>query len=168
MSDQLNQTLEFLRGKVRAKEQELATLRSFVNQLASEAGLPKIYEEVAVVAEGAATSIRPDHFYGQASQTAIRTYLEMRKASGQGPATVADIYAALVKGGYAFETKDENNAKAGVRMVLRKNSGAFHRLPNGTYGLLAWYPNAKTLKKNGGADDDDGAATTSNPDDIEE
>ena len=29
---------------------------------------------------------------------------------------------------------------------MRKNSSIFHRLPNGQYGLTAWYPNMKRPK----------------------
>jgi hypothetical protein len=91
-------------------------------------------------------ALRPDSFYGKSITTAAREYLDMRRAAGLGPATPREIYEALVKGGYTFETKDETNAIIGVRATIRKSSSIFHRLPNGTYGLLGWYPNARASK----------------------
>ncbi len=52
-------------------------------------------------------------------------------------------------GGYKFETASEENAKTGVRNALRTSSSIFHRLPNGHYGLLSWYPSAKAPDENG-------------------
>src|SRR5438132_8921727 len=63
----------------------------------------------------------------------------MRKASGGGAASVETIYQALKAGGYRFDTKNEENARNGVRISLRKNSATFHKLPNGEYGLCSWY-----------------------------
>lgn len=42
---------------------------------------------------------------------------------------------------------------------LAKNPGVFHRMPNGLFGLLDWYPEAaerrKTPKKNGGKEQEE-------------
>jgi hypothetical protein len=84
------------------------------------------------------TEIRPDSYFGKKLQTAAREYLEMRMANAGGatsPATPREIYDAITKGGYQFETKDETTAL----ITLRK-------LPNGTYGLAVWYPDAKKPK----------------------
>jgi hypothetical protein len=69
--------------------------------------------------------------------------LEQRKASGLGAAGLNEIYSAIRDGGYKFESKNEDNAKISVGNNLRKSSSIFHRLPNGQYGLLEWYPLAK-------------------------
>ena len=76
---------------------------------------------------------------------AIRNYLEIRKSSGLGAATVTEIYRAIRDGGYKFEAKSEEIAQIGVGNALRKTSSVFHRLPNGQYGLLGWYPSAKAV-----------------------
>ena len=42
-----------------------------------------------------------------------------------------------------------------MTITLGKNSGIFHKLPNGRFGMLSWYPNAKPIKvttNNGTAD----------------
>jgi len=74
---------------------------------------------------------------------AIRNYLDQRKSSGLGAATVTEIYKAIKAGGYKFETSNEENQKISVGNALRKTSSIFHRLPTGYFGLLAWYPSAK-------------------------
>ncbi len=105
-----------------------------------------IYADVgASVGEqrGAAMTIRADQFYGKVMVTAMREYLEMRRASNQGPATPREIYDATVAGGFKFDTDNELNRITGIRTALRKSSSIFHRLPNNEYGLLAWYPKAK-------------------------
>ena len=79
-------------------------------------------------------------------------YLDMRRAQGLGPATPREIFEALKAGGYQFETKNEITALIGMRALLRKNTVTFHKLPNASYGLLAWYPDAKAGKP---FDDDD-------------
>jgi hypothetical protein len=79
----------------------------------------------------------------QTITAAIRNYLEQRKHGGLGAATLNEIYSAVRDGGYKFESKNENNAKVSVGNTLRKSSSIFHRLPNGQYGLLEWYPSAK-------------------------
>ena len=78
--------------------------------------------------------------------SAVREILEMRKAGGLGAASVNEIYDMLVTGGFHFDAKDDENAKRSLRISLTKNSALFHRVPNGQYGLLSWYPAVKTPK----------------------
>jgi hypothetical protein len=91
----------------------------------------------------------------------------MRKSAGLGPATPREIYDALIQGGYQFETKNEQVALVSLRSNLRKNSRMFHKLPNGQYGLLSWYPNAKPAKPTANdqdeEDDDEKAAASTKP-----
>jgi hypothetical protein len=144
MDNQIQATLDLLVGKIHAKEEEANKLKKLVNELSVEAGMDVPYSDIHESADGT-TNIRSDLFYGQVLVTATRKYLEMRKASKKGAASIAEIYNALKRGGYKFDTKDEENAKNTVRVSLRKNSSIFHKLPNGEYGLLAWYPNAKIV-----------------------
>jgi len=73
-------------------------------------------------------------------------YLEMRKTQGLGPATPRDIYQALEQGGYVFEARNSEIAMVGMRALLRTQPNVFHRLPQGTWGLTSWYPDAKKPK----------------------
>jgi hypothetical protein len=137
--------LEVLTKRVGAKEDEASKLKKLVNELCAEAGINARYPNVAEAngAFGGVAGIRSDQFYGQTLTAAIRNYLEQRKASGFGAAGLNEIYLAVRDGGYKFESKNEDNAKISVGNTLRKSSSIFHRLPNGQYGLLEWYPSAK-------------------------
>ena len=63
-----------------------------------------------------------------------------------GPASVSEIYEAMLAGGYEFEAKDADNAKRGLRISLTKSSATFTKLPQGKYGLREWYPTVKDPK----------------------
>lgn len=153
MDNQTSAAIETFKARVRVKEEELNRLKKAVNDMCHAVDLPPAYSDVESSGSITLGSIRSDHFYGQPLSTAIRVYLEMRKASSMGAATVAEIFAVLKSGGFKFETKDDEVAKISVRAVLRKNSSTFHKLPNGEYGLLAWYPNAKPPKDDSDADE---------------
>lgn len=131
-------------------DEKLAAL----NAVRQEAGLPPRSPGVeASGGEGAPvlTQIKRDTFYGKKQMTAIREYLTMRRAQGDGPATPREILDALKAGGYRFETKSDDIALVGVRALLRKANSVFHKLPGtGSYGLLEWYPNAKPSREDDG------------------
>jgi hypothetical protein len=141
MADDILNTIDVLTARVTAKEEEANKLKKLVNELCGEAGIPTRYANIAET--GGATTIRSDQFYGLPLTAAIRNYLEIRKASNLGAATLTEIFRAIRDGGYKFDTKNEENARIGVGNALRKTTSVFHRLPNGEYGLLAWYPSAK-------------------------
>jgi hypothetical protein len=121
-----------------------------LNAVREVAGLPP--RSPGIDASGAdggtvLTQIKRDTFYGKKQMTAIREYLTMRRAQGDGPATPREVLDALKAGGYLFETKSDDIALVTVRALMRKANNVFHRLPGGnTYGLLEWYPNAKPAK----------------------
>ncbi len=82
----------------------------------------------------------------------------MRKAQGgDGPAKPREIFDALKAGGFEFEAKDDNIAMIGLRNMLRKRYETFQKLSSGTYGLCAWYPDAKKKKPIVADSDDDDA-----------
>ncbi len=148
MAEELAPAIAALERLLAASEKKSVSLRAAINTLCEEAGQPPRYPDAAASGDATAgfSQIQSDTFYGKRQSTAIRVYLEMRKAQGQGPATPREIFEALKAGGYQFETKDETVALIGLRALLRKNSVTFHKLPNGSYGLLTWYPDAKAGK----------------------
>lgn len=147
--------IEVLCARVRSKEEDLNSLKRHVNQMCLDAGQSIRYANISSSEGGDLASIRKDTFYGLAISGAAKKYLEMRKAANMGAASFSEIFAALKDGGYKFDAKDDENAKNGLRISLRKNSSIFHRLPEGnSYGLLAWYPNAKPPKDGDDADDE--------------
>jgi hypothetical protein len=149
-------TLENLEQRLTDLERKRNALVEIINDLRHEDGLPPRPPwgggggTAASAEAGAATptNIRPDTFYGKKLQTAVREYLEMRRAAiGQSnPATPREIYNAIVQGGYQFETKDETIALISLRQLMRKRTAFFHKLPNGTYGLTGWYEHPKKSK----------------------
>lgn len=142
MEDEILNTIEVLTARVKARNEEVNKLKKLVNELCGEAGIPLRYASIDESGAGI-SDIRSDQFYGLPLTAAIRNYLELRKASNLGAATVTEIYRAIKEGGYKFDTKNEENARIGVGNALRKTSSIFHRLPNAQYGLLSWYPSAR-------------------------
>lgn len=143
MSEHLQKAIAELETKLEDQLKAVAKTKSGINQLAELAGLPVPYPETEERASGG--TIRPDQFYGKPLHTAMRAYLDMRGPT-RGPATVNEIFDALKLGGFQFDTKSDDNAKRIIRITLTRNTLVFHKLPNGSYGLLAWYPNVKASK----------------------
>ena len=146
MSDDITEAaIAKLERGIEEFEQKIRALRTAINTMCENAGLQPRYAEALLTGGNSVklSQIQDDTFYGKKQTPAMREYLEMRKAQGGGPATPRDIYEALKSGGYQFETKDETVALVGLRALLRTQPNVFHKLPQGTYGLTAWYPDAK-------------------------
>ena len=148
MASELLPAIEALEKKLSALEMQANGIRSAINVLCETGGLTERYPNVGAPShqarEVSLSRIGSDTFYGKKQSTAIRQYLELRKAAGgHGPATPREIFDALKAGGMQFEAKSDEVALVGLRALLRKNTATFHKLPNGTYGLLSWYPDAR-------------------------
>ncbi len=153
MSDHVLKTIEELELRLAEQSAAVAETKRFINQLCRLGGVAERYDDAHVEAHGGPRlAIRSDQFYGQPQATCVKEILIMRKALNQGPATVNEIYSALVEGGFAFDTKNDENAKRGLRISISKNTALFHKLPNSKVGLLEWYPNAKAAKPRKGSD----------------
>ncbi|MGJ5134907.1 hypothetical protein [Bradyrhizobium oligotrophicum] len=136
------ETIDKLSAEITAAEAAIRKKKETVNTLCTILDRPPAYQiEDAVAA--VPTSIRSDQFYGQPLASAVRTILEMRKQRGLGAATNNEIYDALTAGGYEFDTRSEDIARKSLRNSLAKNTALFHKLPNGQFGLLSWYPNVR-------------------------
>lgn len=162
--------IEALESRLTGLEEEAAKIErkgnaliEVINDLRTEDGLPprppfggggggKADKGNATI-----TQIKLDTFYGKKLQTAVRELLEMRYAAARGtdPATPKEIYEAITHGGFQFETKNPETALVGLRALLRKRTAFFHKLPNGTYGLTSWYPDAKKPKAGAPTEADD-------------
>ncbi|MBI3466050.1 MAG: hypothetical protein HY000_23800 [Planctomycetes bacterium] len=142
MSEEGDRLIAKAQAKLKGLETEVIKTKEFINQIRAFDELPPLYSDLALKPEVSIGAIRSDQFYGRPLATVVREILEMRKASGLTAASVAEIYSKLVEGGYQFETSNEENAKRVLRISLTKNP-AFHKIPNGDYGLKEWYPNAK-------------------------
>ncbi len=139
--ESVERTIQLLQAKIRDLERQTTDHKRAVNSLCGLIGRAVIYDVEGAGAHDA--DIFPDEFYGKNLTTAIRVILDRRSAGGHGAATLDDIFDALVSGGYHFETRNDDNCKRSVYNTLSKNAALFHKLPNGRYGLLQWYPHAK-------------------------
>jgi hypothetical protein len=139
-------------------------LRETINLLCIQAGLPPRYPggdsgggaeppsaQDDAIGGGTGTGtmqINGDTFFGQKQASAIRSYLEIRRRAGTGPARPREIYDALRQGGYQFKAKDDETALVGMRTLLRKANTTFLKVPgtSGAYGLRAWYPHVQAAR----------------------
>jgi hypothetical protein len=95
--------------------------------------------------------LHSDSFTGKKLTSAVREYLQMRKANGaDAPATSREIFYALKEGGFISGAKEDATALIVLRTMLRKNVVTFAKLQNGKYGLRAWYPSLKAPKEPSG------------------
>jgi hypothetical protein len=136
--ESLAPAIEIYEAKLREQLRAVARTKEIINDLCQSAGLPARYADVTADAQASSASIRGDTFHDKPLATAVREFLEMRKSSNLGPASPETIFNALAQGGYVFG-KDQENAKRGLSVSLAKNSPTFYRLPNGEFGLRAWY-----------------------------
>ena len=141
--------MEQAKRKLAEQEQAVVDSKKFINQLCQFGGTPLIYQlDEAGPTNLGIGGIKSDTFYGKSVTTAVREFLEMRMASNVGAESYSEIIQALKTGGFDFSTlsADDNVAERAVSITLGKNSSIFHKLPNGNWGLLVWYPEAKERK----------------------
>jgi hypothetical protein len=166
MTKTLDEAINEIVAEITAMEGAVRDKKKTVNTLCGVAGREEMYALTeAPEASAVPSRIRPDQFYGQPLASAVRTILEMRKQQNLGAATNNEIYDALIAGGYTFNTKTDDVARASLRNSLSKNTVTFHKLPNGRFGMLSWYPNAKSkpaqASAGNGADEEDVEEETS-------
>jgi hypothetical protein len=128
---------------IETKEIEIAGLKRTVNTLCGYADMPPRYPNAdEPLAVGGSIKINPGKFHRKPLATAVSEFLKMRgdlADGGLGPATIDEIYAALIEGGFRFEAKNDTTAKRSLAISLAKNTATFERLRSGHIGLHAWY-----------------------------
>lgn len=145
-SPDIQKVIDKALAKLRDQQEQVRKTKVLINGLCEMDGRASMFAESDLKTETAVGTGRRDRFYGQPLSTVVRWILEDRQAADIGPASVSEIYNAMVEGGYRFESDNEENAKRGLRISLTKNSAIFHKLPRGEYGLREWYPAAKDPK----------------------
>lgn len=160
MSEHIAKTLADVQEAISKLEREVAQKKELANQLAGMGGLPLPYPVIETAEAPGSAVIARDAFVGQTLHSAMRLYLEKRRLTmpNSAPATVNEMFRGIQDGGYTFETKNEDNAKRNIRIVLGKNTNTFHRVGD-AFGLLSWYgPKAlKKSRKATGSEAEDGA-----------
>ena len=151
--------IEALLEELQTQLDQVADTKRTVNNLCRRLGKEPQFTDVA--SELVAVRIRPDQFYGRALATSVEEFLENRKkTTGEQACAPSDILAGLEAGGFDFKAQGwkDNDRLRSLSITLGKNP-KFHRLPNGTYGLLSWYPGVAAKKerpgKNGTTETDD-------------
>ena len=134
-TDHIDQTIAEMQKHLAEDQKKVLERKRLINQLSQMAGRGQIYADAELESTSLGLTIRSDQFYGQPFATSVRDILLMRKGLNKGAATINEIYAALMEGGFKFDTKNEDNAKRGMRISLAKNNAMFHKLPTGTFGL---------------------------------
>ena len=147
MEEKLAEAIEVLKQKVEQKAKELSDAKKAVNQFCVCIGEPPAYEISGEPEVGQlVTNLKGHEYYMKALATVITDILE-RRGVNNGPMTVKEIYEQMKAGGYKFDTKNDENAMRNIRISMAKNSVTFHKLPNGKFGLVKWFPELKVKKQ---------------------
>jgi hypothetical protein len=149
----LEGAIEALLEELQIQMNQVSETKRTINTLLRRIGKePQFAEEAAEQIGAASVRIRPDQYYGRALATSVQEFLENRKkATGDQACPPSDILAALEQGGFDFKAQGwkDNDRLRSLSITLGKNP-KFHRLPNGTYGLLSWYPDVAAKKERPG------------------
>jgi hypothetical protein len=141
MEDKLNFAVEVLLEQLQEELRRVTETKIMINSLRKRMGQDPMFPEGAE-ADGFAG--RADQYYGKPLATAVRDYLALRNEAR----SVEQILRGLEQGGFDFRAlqwQDDDRIRS-LAISLAKNSQVFHKLPNGTFGLVSWY-DAKTLKR---------------------
>lgn len=144
MSSPLEQAISEIQGKIQSHLDEILELKKAANSLAKIMGVQPPYSDTEQEAINVGP-LRADMYYGKALTTAVREYLEFRRQA----VPVEEILKGLEQGGFDFSALNwpSDNRLRYLAISISKNSNVFHRLPNGMWGLVAWYPEVVPKKK---------------------
>lgn len=147
MSDNFDAMVAPLQQKIAEHEKAISLIKQTINQIAQIEKRPQVYSDADLQAStSGATPFRPDQFTGKPLASSVTMVLEQRHATNLGAVSAEDLYAALIAGGYDFDTKSESQARRKLAIALSKNM-LFQRTPNGFWGLRKWYGKANAKKK---------------------
>jgi hypothetical protein len=135
------QTIKDLEGRLQELDTESRKIKSAINCLCDVMGEPPKYDLGEEL--GHKDTVRPDEYYGRPLATVVNEVLEKNGAA----MSLDDLYGQLIAGGCDFTGKNDGIKKRGLAISMGKNQ-KFHRLPNETWGLSKWYPDAKKAKDN--------------------
>lgn len=134
MSSALSGAVDELEVQLQEQLEEANNTKKLINSLLKRMGQPERYTDVDVVSVG---PVRKDMYYGKPLATAVQMVLERIGHA----APVTEIMSALLEGGFDFRPLNwgEKVRFRNLAISMAKNTKAFHKLPNGTFGLNAWY-----------------------------
>jgi hypothetical protein len=149
MSIKLEEAVQELLETLQNQINQVSETKRAINVLHRTMGKGPMFPDEAPERLGA-MKIRPDQFYGRPLATSVQEFLELRKrATGEQACDVSEILKALEEGGFDFKAagwRDTDRLRP-LSISIAKNTKVFHRLPNGMFGLLVWYPEVGTTKR---------------------
>ncbi len=144
MSDHTDKTIADLQEKILSHVSKIVQVKKTINQLLDLEAKPPLYTDTdMVVSEQHGVRVIPDEFYGKPLASSVKKILARRKLINLSAASTEEIFHSLTEGGYN-PGKNKLIARRNVSITLGKNP-AFHRLPNGLWGMSSWY-NLQTKK----------------------
>jgi hypothetical protein len=146
MRAELSPAVEALRNQLQDQLKEVAETKKMINALLKRMGEEPEFQDVEVESLRSGGPVRADQYYGKPFATAAQEYLERRRQA----CMPEEVLRGLEQGGFDFRAlgwKDNDRLRS-LAISLAKNNQKFHKLPNGTFGLLAWYPDVAS-RKNG-------------------
>ena len=149
MSIKLEEAVQELLSNLQNQMNQVAETKRAINVLNRTMGKGDMFPDESPERVGA-MKLRADQFYGRPLATAVQEFLELRKRStGEQACDASEILKALDDGGFDFKAAGwrDNDRLRSLSISLAKNTKVFHRLPNGLFGLLVWYPEAGTTKR---------------------
>lgn len=143
MDDATQQVLAGIQARIQTHLDEIAKLKRTANSVADLIGEGPVYTDLETETAGLSPA-RADAYYGKPLATAVREYLEFRRQA----VPAEEIQRGLEKGGFDFDALEWNESTRlrALAMSMSKNTPVFHRLPNGMWGLVSWYPEAQKKK----------------------
>ena len=171
MANNLEAAIGDLTAKLQQQMNEVSETKKAINVLMKMVGKDPMFPDENPEQVGASFNIEPDQYYGRPLATCVQEYLEARKkATGKKAIQVEDILAALEQGGFDFKAAGwrDNDRLRSLSISLAKNNKVFHRLPNGWFGLLSWYPDVVAKKEPKGKPGSTATAEASQADEADE
>jgi len=150
MADEFVAAIAALKSKLAEQHRAVLDTKRSINLLLRMAGKASEYAEDD---DSSSSSVRPDQFYGKGLTTSAAEYLAMRKQACQP----AEILRALEMGGFDFDlfpwAKDDRLRSFSISLSKNAgNTGNFHKLKNGSFGLRSWYDEDFLKKSAAGAE----------------
>lgn len=150
MPNSLEAAISDLTAKLQQQMNEVSETKKAINVLLKMVGKEPQFPDENPEQVSASLNIEPDQFYGRPLATSVQEYMEQRrKATGKKAIDVKDILKVLEDGGFDFKAQGwrDNDRLRSLSINLAKNTKVFHRLPNGLFGLLSWYPDVAAKKE---------------------
>jgi hypothetical protein len=142
-----NQGQQELRSAIQVLQKDLSDRMKLVEQ--TKAILSSLYmyigDEEPVFLTGLPS--KTARYEGKRVATAVKDYLGKRGTA----ATVDEIFAALKGGGFRFGSAGSKKGEGRQWLLesLRKNTRAFQRTSDGSFGLTLWYRRKKDIRPSG-------------------